>query len=332
MIIPRLLYQEEWRGRLKKEVDVWFHSCIMVLCGLNLTLNHLSLAFVFLFLGLTLGSSNRIESAWWDWAKPCRKCQKLVTYESGITCANFGATRGHFKPCEGAWCAECFVAHPLDNFEVKVPRDFHGVKLSELEDEVRYQQARPGDHLCLPFQCPNCQSQNIRGLDLEVGAIEDEAFECIVIRAALDAFWSQASKTVSGHAKEVRFMVRYGLALGFDPLPPLGPWPLHAHLGMREAMMVLMRSLEKGRNGRVVYSTARLARACLTLLWQASPISGADITLSSGSIRGQYVATLCPSEGHLYQRFETKINARMGDVVSQDRAYTLEILLALLEI
>ena len=90
---------------------------------------------------------------------------------------------------------------------MKVPRDFHGVKLSELEDEVRYQQARPGDHLCLPFQCPNCQSQNIRGLDLEVGAIEDEAFECIVIRATLDAFWSRASKTISGHVKEVRFMV-----------------------------------------------------------------------------------------------------------------------------
>ena len=64
---------------------------------------------------------------------------------------------------------------------MKVPRDFHGVKLSELEDEVRFQQARSGDHLSLPFQCPNCHSQNIRGSDLKVGAIEDEAFECIVI-------------------------------------------------------------------------------------------------------------------------------------------------------
>ena len=126
-------------------------------------------------------------------------------------------------------------------------------------------------------------------------------------------------------------MARYGEALGFDPMPPLGPWPLYSHLGMKEAMMVLMRSMEQGRNGRVMYSTARRARACLTVLWQASPISGADITLSSGSIRGRYVATLCPSEGRWFQRFETGINARMGDVVSQDRAYTLEILLAVLE-
>ena len=54
--------------------------------------------------------------------------------------------------------------------------------------------------------------------------------------------------------------------------------------------------------------------------------------MSSGTIKGRYVATLCPSEGRWYQRFETGINARMGDVVSQDRAFTLEILLALIEL
>jgi len=220
----------------------------------------------------------------------------------------------------------------LDDFEIKVPRDFNGVSLSELEDEVRYKEARPGDHLCLPFQCPNCQSQNIRGCNLQSGLIDDEAFECIAIRATLDAFWSRASKTVASHVSEVRFMARYGAALGFSPMPPLGPWPLYQHLGLKEAMMVLMRSMEKGRGGgRVQYGTARKARATLTVLWQSSPLAGADITLSSGTIKGRYVATLCPSEGRWYQRFETGINARMGDVVSQDRAFTLEILLALIE-
>ena len=43
------------------------------------------------------------------------------------------------------------------------------------------------------------------------------------------------------------------------------------------------------------------------------------------------MATSCPSEGRWYQRFETSINSRMGNAMSQDRAYTLEILLALLE-
>ena len=127
-------------------------------------------------------------------------------------------------------------------------------------------------------------------------------------------------------------MTRYGEALGFKPLPKLGPWPLYQHLGMKEAMMVLMRSMEKGRGGKTVqYGTARQSRKCLTVLWQSSPDAGGDITLSSGSVRGRFVATLCPSEGRWYQRFESGINARMGDIVSQDRAYSLEILLALLE-
>ena len=67
------------------------------------------------------------------------------------------------------------------------------------------------------------------------------------------------------------------------------------------------------------------------MLWQASPDAGANITLSSGSIRGRYIATLAPSEGRWYQRFESGINTRMGDIVSQDRAYSLDVLLALLE-
>ena len=55
------------------------------------------------------------------------------------------------------------------------------------------------------------------------------------------------------------------------------------------------------------------------------------MTLSSGLIKGRCVATRCPSEGRWHQHFETGICARMGDVVLQDRAFTIEVLLALLE-
>ena len=145
------------------------------------------------------------------------------------------------------------------------------MSLAEVEVEVRYKQARPGDHLCCPFQCPNCQSQNIRGRNLKSGLIDDEAFECVVIRANLDAFWSRASKTVASHVREVRFMTRYGEALGFDPLSRLGPWPLYQHLGMQEAVMVLMRSMEKGRGDkRVQYGTARQSRKCLIIMLSKS--------------------------------------------------------------
>ena len=127
-------------------------------------------------------------------------------------------------------------------------------------------------------------------------------------------------------------MARYGRMLGYSPMPILGPWDLHSYLGMNEAVMVLMRSMEKGKTGGMVkYGTARKAGVILTVLWESSPLGGDNLTLSAGSIRGRFVATLCPSKGCWYQHFETGICAQMGDVVSQDRAYTIEVLLTLLE-
>lgn len=93
---------------------------------------------------------------------------------------------------------------------------------------------------------------------------QDDAFEALVIRATLAAFWSHASTTVASHVREAQFMVKYGTALGYDPLPPLGPFPLYHHGGMTNALMVLMRSTEKGRkHATVQYSTARKARATI---------------------------------------------------------------------
>ena len=76
-----------------------------------------------------------------------------VSYETAWYC---------FQKCRGAWCVGCFKAHDLDQFEIKMPRDFCGPSLVEL----RFRVACPRDHLCTFFQCPNCQSWNIRGKDI----------------------------------------------------------------------------------------------------------------------------------------------------------------------
>jgi hypothetical protein len=68
------------------------------------------------------------------------------------------------------------------------------------------------------------------------------------------------------------------------------------------------------------------------VLWEASPASGGDIVLSTGNVKGRYVATLCPSEGRWYSLFSQGISVRMGDIVEQDRAYTLEIVHAVIEL
>ena len=198
-----------------------------------------------------------------------------------------------------------------------MPRDFNGASLAEVNDELRFRQARLGDHLCVPFQCPNCQSQNICRRSIDPTYMDDLVLECMLIRATLDAFWSRASKTVANHVREVKNMARYGQMFRYSPMPVLGPWPLYTHLGMDAALMVLLQSMEKGKaRATVKYGMARKARATLTVLWESSPSSGDDLTLFAGSVRGRYVATLRPSEGRWYQRFETGIAAQMGDVVS----------------
>ena len=133
---------------------------------------------------------------------------------------------------------------------------------------------------------------------------------------------------------EVRFVLRYAEALGIShPFPQLGPWELGRHLGMLQAIMLLFRSREPGRarGSTVKYGTARRVRGTYTVIWDASVAGGGDVALSSSSVKGRYVASLNPSEGRWYQRFSAGICARMGDIVHQDRAYTIGVLLKLLE-
>jgi hypothetical protein len=92
---------------------------------------------------------------------------------------------------------------------------------------------------------------------------------------------------VGNYMREVRNMAQYGTMLGYSPMPILGPWALYTHLRMDAAIMVLMRLMEKGKAGATIkYGTARKACATLTVLWESSPSSGEDLTLSSGSVKG----------------------------------------------
>jgi hypothetical protein len=128
-----------------------------------------------------------------------------------------------------------------------MPWNFNGASLAELKEEICFKQAQPGEYLCVPFQCPNCQSQNLQGKSIDPSHVNDLVLECMIIQATLDAFWSWATKTISNHVQEVRNMNWYGQMLQYLPMPVLGPWDLHSHLGMDAAVMGLMRSMEKGK-------------------------------------------------------------------------------------
>jgi hypothetical protein len=164
------------------------------------------------------------------------------------------------------------------------------------------------------------------------GRMEDEGFACLAVRATLDAFWSRSSKTIATHRTEVTFILRYAATLDISrPFPRLGPYPLGHHLGMAQGILLEMRSLEPGKKGTTVsWGTTRQQRKAWTVLWEASPESGCDITLSAGGRGGRYTATCNPTEGNFFVRLTSGMCARIGDVVGQDKAYTLGVVLKLL--
>ena len=115
--------------------------------------------------------------------------------------------------------------------------------------------------------------------------------------------------------------------MGFDPFPPLGPYPLGEHLGMMQATMMEMRGLDKGRKGgNVQFGSARGIRSTGTVLWESSPAGGGDLVLSSSSVKGRYVLSRNPTESRWFELFARGMAVRKGDIVEQDRAYTPEVL------
>jgi hypothetical protein len=82
VLIPRLLYWEEWQSCYEKEMDVWFvmhtgdvwphfaHKPLMVM------------GCLFHFTGPIHGYLGSNIKKWWTLDAPCRKCQKRVTFHS----------------------------------------------------------------------------------------------------------------------------------------------------------------------------------------------------------------------------------------------------------
>ena len=132
------------------------------------------------------------------------------------------------------------------------------------------------------FQCNLCQFQNCYFRNPQENNASDELALCCICRANLDAFWSREPATVRNHCNEVRFQLRYSEQLQCDLLDELGPWELGDHMGMKQAMGILMRSKEPGRDGggTVKFSTTRKARGVHTRVAHASPASKRDQTFA----------------------------------------------------
>ena len=145
-------------------------------------------------------------------------------------------------------------------------------------EENRFLEARGGDHLLCPFECDVCVFVKLRGREWRGGSSQDDLLAAYIRRANLDAFWAREPKTVAGHVRECRAMIKTGEQLGISMFGAIGPWPAGYDHGHRTAIAVLAKTRRPGRHEKFMkHSSARKARTAATNVWRASAEFGAQV-------------------------------------------------------
>jgi hypothetical protein len=107
---------------------------------------------------------------------------------------------------------------------------------------------------------------------------------------------------------------------------PMGPFPLEDSFGMGAAIVMLQSSLCPGQNDTLVhFGTVRKFRSIFSNIHHAS-VQGLQPTIMAKDTR-KLVVTNCPTYGEYFERFIQGMHKRMGEIVKQDRALCLDVLL-----
>ena len=72
--------------------------------------------------------------------------------------------------CQSAYHARCYQQHERDVYPVLAIKDLNDSIMDDSkmvdDDPKRFQVARDGDHMMVPFQCDTCQFMNVRSASL----------------------------------------------------------------------------------------------------------------------------------------------------------------------
>jgi len=190
--------------------------------------------------------------------------------------------------------------------------------------------ARDGDHLVTPFQCDLCVFRNLKGRN--PGAQDALLLACIR-QANLDALWGREAATVSSTLRATRDTVTLlKLVAVCPPFPALGPHPVEDSCGHSIAIAMLLKSLRPGKyDSYQQYETIRKLRAGFSNIFQASLIGTASLRSMGGDKVKMSFTNECPTQSVWFERFSRGCLSRMGQIVRQDRALSLEVLHQLME-
>ena len=193
------------------------------------------------------------------------------------------------------------------------------------DDEQRFKEAWVGDDLMCVFQCDDCSFYNLQGRFANAHKEADKLLLLCIQRAILDSFWSRERTTVEKNWREVRGLIEAGEAMGLDqPLPQRGPCPVADDQGLKVACLMLMKTMNQGRNSRhIQFETARKVRSAVSNFYHAL-LGGTGLATVGHGDRGGLFFSGSPTNSHWYKRFMTGCHRRMGDVWIPDQATTLD--------
>jgi hypothetical protein len=202
----------------------------------------------------------------------------------------------------------------------------------DAEEAERFLVARDGDSLVCPFQCDVCHFVNVMGREPLVQSATDTRMLKCIRRVMLDAFWAREPTTVGHVLQEAKTGLAISTQLGFAHklFGPRGPFPAQDVDGMAAAIVMVQRSLAKGRYGATVkFKTVRKFRAVVSNIYHSS-IEGQGATVMAKDTRKLQV-TKCPTYTAFFERFCHGMHKRMGDIVRPERALSHDILRAIME-
>ena len=210
------------------------------------------------------------------------------------------------------------------------PQEQEGFYLTLESDKGRHMSARNGDHLMIPFQCELCHYRNLKKMD-PVRDKEDVTLLRAIRRANLDAFWSREPEKISSTRRDSLKLSKIGLDKGLSSvLPVMGHFPVEDSLGIGLAVCMLVRSLDKGRHQSTLqFKSVRKMRSAISNCWHASRFT-LTTSVMARDTRKTYV-TSCPSYSFWFERFIFGMHKRIGDVVHQDKAVTLDVVHKVIE-
>ena len=148
---------------------------------------------------------------------------KTPQVDAGSICMNFLSRRGNWPICGRSWCGSCYSMENNQMFYIMSLKEILNAEEGiDSEDAMRLEEswgekyvskddylfARPGDHLCIPFECDYCIFIKLRGHLPRDNRETDKLLMKCIRRVNLDAFWSRTTQTIGGLRRQTEMVLK----------------------------------------------------------------------------------------------------------------------------